>query len=354
MLMRAALVAATAVAALVPWPSSLVEYLYSQRVYPGWSRIVGPISAAVPVAVFDLLCIGIVLWAVRAAWRILTPRTGGRIGALLRAGGQTITLGCLSYLVFWAGWGLNYSRPGLEARLDFDRARITSDRVDRLAVLAVDRLNDLYAAHRAQPWPALAESAQAYRAAFEDTVTRLGVPSPPQTPTPKPTMLAFYFRWAAIDGLTSPFTHEVLVNPYVFGPERPMIVVHEWAHVAGFARESEANFVAALTCLRGDLHMQYSAWLGLLPQALTALDATRRRVVMAGLEEGPRADFAAIEGRNRESIPRVRELAWQSYDSYLKAHHVANGVANYGETLTLLLGTHSSDEWELPAVPSLR
>lgn len=354
MLMRAVLVTATAAAAFVPWPAFMVEQVYGQRAYPMWSRMVGPAVDRVPIAVFDLLCAGLILWMLRAWWRVVVPRHGGRLAALWRTASQSVTLGCALYLAFWSGWGLNYARQGLEARLDFDRARVSSERVDHLAQFAVERLNALHGAWQARPLPPLADSARAYRAAFEDTILSLGVPPPVQTPTPKPTLLAFYFRWAAIDGLTSPFTHEILVNPYVFAPERPMIVVHEWAHVAGFARESDANFVAALVCLRGDLQMQYSAWLALLPQALPSLPAERRRELMAKLAEGPRADFAAVAARARLAIPAVREFAWRSYDSYLKANHVPSGVANYGETLTLLLGTRASDDWDLPAVPPQR
>ena len=34
--------------------------------------------------------------------------------------------------------------------------------------------------------------------------------------------------------------------------ERPFVIAHEWAHLAGYADESEANFVAWLTCRRAD------------------------------------------------------------------------------------------------------
>ncbi len=354
MVMRAVLVTATAVAAFVPWPAFIVEQVYGQRAYPMWSRMVGSVVDHVPIALFDVLCACVALWLVRAWWRVVVPRQGGRLSALWRTSGQTVTLGCALYLAFWGGWGLNYARRGLEVKLDFDRARVRPERVDHLAQAAVDRLNALHGSWQAQPLPSLPDSAHAYRAAFEHTVVDLGVRPPVQTPSPKPTVLAFYFRWAAIDGLTSPFTHEILVNPYVFPPERPMIVVHEWAHVAGFARESDANFVAALVCLRGDLQMQYSAWLALLPQALPSLPAARRRALMATLDEGPRADFAAVEARARFAIPTLREFAWRSYDSYLKANHVPTGIANYGETIALLLGTHASDDWDLPSVPRPR
>ena len=52
--------------------------------------------------------------------------------------------------------------------------------------------------------------------------------------------------------MTDPFFLEVIVNPDVLPIERPFVVAHEWAHLAGYADESEANFVAWLTCAHGD------------------------------------------------------------------------------------------------------
>lgn len=353
MFIRSLLVAAAAVAALVPWPGALVEAVYGRRLYPVVNHVVGGLSSNVPVAVFDVVTLLAIAFIVRLAGRVLSPRKGGRVGALVGGAIRLVALACALYLWFWASWGLNYSRPDLEARLDYDRGRVSAERIDAFAATAVSRLNTLSLSRRAQPWPELDESPTAYRAAFDATVTQLGVRDA-LVPAPKPTIWAFYFKWAAIDGVTSPFTHEILVNPYVLGPERPMVVVHEWAHLAGFARESEASFVAALTCLRGDLNMQYSAWLALLPDALPTLTAERRRALVAALGEGPRADYDAIAARARAVVPIVRDVAWRSYDSYLKAHHVPEGVANYDEVVRLLLGTRASDDWELPSVPRLR
>ena len=45
--------------------------------------------------------------------------------------------------------------------------------------------------------------------------------------------------------------------------ERPYVVAHEWGHIAGWARESEAGYVGWLTCMRGDDAARYSAWISL-------------------------------------------------------------------------------------------
>ena len=70
---------------------------------------------------------------------------------------------------------------------------------------------------------------------------------------PKRSLLTYYFRRAAIDGMTDPYFLEVIVNPDVLDFERPFVVAHEWAHLAGYSNEAEANFLAWLTCIKGRL-----------------------------------------------------------------------------------------------------
>ena len=46
--------------------------------------------------------------------------------------------------------------------------------------------------------------------------------------------------------MTDPFLLETLLAPDLLDVERPFVIAHEWAHLAGYADESEANFVAWL------------------------------------------------------------------------------------------------------------
>ena len=107
-----------------------------------------------------------------------------------------------------------------------------------------------------------------------------------QTGVPKRSLLGLYFRWAAIDGMTDPFFLEMIVNPDVLPVERPFVVAHEWAHLAGYAEESEANFVAWLTCAHGDARAQ-------IQRMACALRAPEQRVAARG---SPRAGRSARSG----------------------------------------------------------
>ena len=162
----------------------------------------------------------------------------------------------------------------------------------------------------------------------------------------KPTVLRWLFRWEGVDAMTNPFGLDVLRNPDLLPFERPFVAAHEWAHLAGFANEAEANFIGWLTCLHGDARSQYSGWLFLYWQVRGELPAGEREALARALAPGTKADLDAIEARVRRGlVPVLQQAGWAAYDQYLKANRVESGVRSYGEVLTLVLRTRFDDRW---------
>ena len=93
----------------------------------------------------------------------------------------------------------------------------------------------------------------------------------------KHSVIGPYFRWASVDGMIDPFALEVLANPDLLPVETPFVAAHEWAHLGGYADESEASFVGWLTCLRAGEAAQYSAWLFLYWEISSVVPARRSR-----------------------------------------------------------------------------
>ena len=89
--------------------------------------------------------------------------------------------------------------------------------------------------------------------------------------------------------MTSPFFLETLVASNLLPFERPGVIAHEWGHLAGFARESEASFFGLLVCLHGNDAAQYSAWLDIFVRTLGARHRDDRRAVLAALPAAVRA-----------------------------------------------------------------
>jgi len=350
--LRPLVVAAAVLLAVAPLPAAWIEELYSRGLYLAIQNALTPLTGAAPVALFDLLlaalCAGI-------AWRwwasIRRAGRGGRLRAALRASWDTAALLAAVYLVFLLVWGFNYRREPLGAALGFDAARVTPQAVAALAGESVERLNALHApAHRAS-WSSLDGMPDRLGVAFERVQRQLGIAPVAAAGPPKRTLLAPYFRRAGIDGMVSPFSLEILVNGAVLPFERPYVVAHEWAHLAGYADESEASFVGWLTCLAGDDASRYSAWLYLAPQLVRHLGEEERNRVWGALEPGPANDLRAVAARTSEAVPIVRRNASRVYDQYLRANRVESGVASYGKVVDLVLGTRAWWDAPLPDSP---
>lgn len=338
--MRLLLIGLAVTLAVVPIPQVWVETVYSRSVYLSLQNLLTPISSLIPVALFDLLLaaavVGLPWWWIRRL-RGATPQTRWRMVWQLSLNTMTLTAGV--YLVFLLVWGFNYRREPLTAKLDYEPQRVSSQALTLLASEAVERLNGLYAEAHAQTWRELEELPTELGPAFTQVQQDLGVRRVAVAGLPKPTLLTPYFRRAGVDGMISPFSLEVLVNATVLPFERPFVVAHEWAHLAGYANESEASFVGWLTCLSGDAAARYSGWVFLFPHLLRHVDAAQQEELWRELESGPTDDLRAVFERVSQAVPVVRNSANRVYDRYLRANRVEAGIASYGAVVNLVLGS---------------
>jgi len=339
---RAVPVALALLAASVPWPRSWVEREYSDRFYLALQARLTPLANRVPWSLLDVLILAAATGLAVAWWRALRAAPRGR--RLVRAAGlaaTTISVAAGVYLVFLGCWGLNYQRVPLADKLQFDPAAVTRDAQRALAADAVDAVNRLYPSRAAATaWPVFGAVPFRLARAFAEAQHELGMPRAAVPGVPKRSLLQPYFSRAGVDGMVDPFMLEALVDARVLPFDRPFVLAHEWAHLAGYADESEANFIGWLTCLRSDPADQYSGWLFLFEEAMAGLPPADQRRIAARLDDGPRRDLQAERARLLADIsPWVQHVGWNVYDRYLKANRVAAGVESYRAVVRLVLGT---------------
>ena len=331
----------------VPTPAGAVERWFSTGLYPWIQRVLTPASNLVPFAVFDPLLIAAIaaslIVLVRAAREALRMR---RVTPLIQGAGRIAVGVALGYLVFLLLWGFNYRRVPMSERLAVEREAPSTDAVARLGLDAVERMNALYAEAHEHGWPEEQWRDDGLRQAFATTQRLLSDAPLAEPGRLKRTLLGPYFRWTSVDGMVNPFGLEVLANPDLLPYERPFVAAHEWAHLAGYADESEANFVGWLTCIRAGVPAQYSGWLYLFWQVNGEVDVNVRGRLWEAMHAGPRADVEAIITRlRRGQLPWLRTAGWAVYDQYLKANRVESGVRSYGAVVTLILRARFEDGW---------
>lgn len=327
--------------ALLPAPGWLVDGVYGRHVYPVVQSIATAITNLAPFAVLDALIVAAAILVVFRGVRLWTVvHRSGALAALWEALRRIVRAVAVVIIVFLGMWGCNYRRMplarslagGAPAPITVASLETTIVDVNALAVRVRPSMT-------AQPDLTYAEIARELPGPIDAALAELGQPELARAGRPKfSILLTPFFTWAGVNGMVDPVALESLVHPDLLPFERPFVLAHEWAHLAGRADEAEASAVGWLACMKGEPRLAYSASLYLITEAWGALPPEGRRRAYAGLDPGVREDLSAIARRvQRDQRPRIEHAATQVYNQYLHANRVPDGIASYSRALTLIL-----------------
>lgn len=337
------LIAVAVLLALWHPPAAWVETRYVNGFYLYLDAIVRAFTDRVPFAIGDLLLLLVVVSLIVALVRAARAPSG-RGRKLAVVGLRAVAGLALIFLWFKAFWGLNYDRIPVA-----DKVEIRTSAVDRQSVTALaNRTARMLVANAAEAHRAAVTDAElhdAMRTSFEAAILRLGDGRGLSVPAVKPTIFDAMLGSTGDSGFMNPWTHEVNLYSGQLFFERPSTFAHEWAHVAGFADESEANYIAVLTCINSPLALaRYSGWLLVwfnLPSNVHVTTRVTHQVV---------ADIEAIKERYARQVkPGVARAQQAAYGSYLKANRVAEGINSYHMFIRWMTGAQY-DRDGLPVV----
>ena len=330
----------------IRFPAGWVENVYSTGVYPHLAACVKSLTRWSPVPLLDVLLVttaaGLPAWWIR---KIRAAGAGRKWLAAGQAAFGTLTLAAGLVCAFELLWGLNYQRLPLTAKLDWDSKRATQQAALVLSWSAIEHLNAEVGAARGQPMPAPERWRAALERSFQQVVRELGHGPSFSGVAPRTSILNPLLGAEGVDGFMSPFGYEVILEDSVLPFETPFLLAHEWSYVAGFADESEANFIGILACLRSDIPaVRYSGWLNLYfylpkrsPNAAEEWPELSPRVV---------SDINEIQARVRKRYkPAVANAQARIYDRFLKANRVPSGIGSYSLVTRLILGTRFEGNW---------
>jgi hypothetical protein len=311
-----------------------IETAYANGAYPVWEHVAFAITHVLPWSLGDVAAL---IGIVAIVWRVVRFARAGRGKKTPRALGLLAldVAAILGVYAIWfeLSWGWNYARAPIEDRVAFDASQVTAKAADLTRDRAIAEMNKLAIQAHALSIDDLDLSA--LHATWLEAVQRVGDRWQPQVGEPKPTIADPFMEATGTSGFINPLTLNVQLASDVLWFERPFALAHEWSHVAAYAREDEANYLAILTCIRSsDRRVQYSGWLELflyLPPKAHYTKKTFSPFVWA--------DFEAMRKRDAHHINvLLSHWTWNTYNAYLKTNHVASGVYNYNEVSRLILG----------------
>ena len=148
-----------------------------------------------------------------------------------------------------------------------------------------------------------------------------------------------------LTGVYVPFTMEANVNVDVPEYSIASTMCHELAHLRGFIREDEANYIAYLACMASDNpELQYSGLMEALiltGNALYGKNPDLYYEIRAGYNEGVNRDLAANSAYWAQfHNTKISNTTEKLNDTYLKANNQADGVQSYGRMVDLLLAEY--------------
>lgn len=328
------------------WPER-TEELFARGLHPHLVRVVSapwrwlPFSAAeglLVAAVFALVWrSGRALLAWRAGRR--TPRN---LGAHALA--QVLALAGVSLAAFELSFGLNHARLPFAVSAGLDVRPTDVSRLHELALLLAQQAGEergLIDTHGGDPFQLSNEGdadprlVEAYARATDRYPALAGA-----RPLVRMATFSPLFSAAGLTGVYSPFTGEAHVNRETPAPTLPFAACHEVAHLRGFAREDEANFIAFLVCrLADDPAWRYSGTLTALMHVLNALAAAAPDRWLAAVEELPvdvRSDIDDVYRFWNRQRSALTTLVEHTNDTYLRSQGQESGLASYGLVVDLL------------------
>ena len=164
-------------------------------------------------------------------------------------------------------------------------------------------------------------------------------------PKPKRVLFSAVMSKTELTGVYVPFTMEANVNVDIPDYSIASTMCHELAHLRGFIREDEANYISYLACLASDsLEVQYSGLMEALILSGNALYSKNPDLyyeVRATYDDGVNRDLAANSAYwAKFHDTKISNTTEKLNDTYLKANNQSDGVQSYGRMVDLLLAEY--------------
>ena len=318
-----------------PPPAAWLDRVYGSGVYPVVAGALVPLTGSAPFPVTPVVLAALLVWpalSVALGQRRRDAWAWPRVWRWLWRGALTAAT---LYALFIVLWGANYGRTPIETRLGLSATPPTPAETLALANnLSILLRQDVNAP---EDWTtdlsAGLESLQTLAQGLEHhpvTLPRFVKHTPP----------GFLILTGRATGITVPWTLEAYVDRALPYPIALGTALHESSHVAGYAGEAEADFVAALAGLTAkNRSVRYGAALLVFLRAAQTLPPERYAALFKTLPAKTQADITAYSlAYSRYSAPNlVTLLQARFYDSYLRTQRVGAGIADYDRALTLLL-----------------
>lgn len=345
---------------LVKTNSSIAEYIFARSIYHYISQGLSYFSSLLPFSLAEILLYLIIVLAVFFPIRFLVKLAGAKKKRLI-----VLKHGLLNFLCIFSVFlflfvmlcGTNYYRQDFAKIIGLDVGGSSEQDLIALCTSLAEKANTtreicdsqdengVFKLHSLPYESKRAKMAMNALGSKYDVLKRY-------YGTPKPIQLSKYMSYTGITGIFIPFTMEANINKDIEDFNIPENMCHELAHMAGFMKEDEANFIAYLACVNsGFPEFVYSGIMSAFIYSANALYEENSQAwleVYGGLSEEVLRDLEA----NREywigfedSVvgKKTASVSAAVNNTYLKMNGQEDGVKSYGGMVDLLLAEYKEE-----------
>ncbi len=240
-------------------------------------------------------------------------------------------------IFFYVGWGYNYNQENLSSRLELVPPVIDSTYISEAFLAQTELLYALKDSMTGQTSKYFFIE-NGIRDHQEIVLKKWNIPTHGKVRVRYlwPGFL-LHFRTS---GIFIPHASEGHIDGGLYVKQHPFTMAHEMSHGYGITDESEANFVAYMTCLQSDkLHIVYSAELAYwryLARYYRSFHPETWSQVYNELDARLIQDLNLISkhiSKYKDWMPKYRDVI---YDGYLKTHGVKAGIRSYDQMILLI------------------
>ena len=316
-------------------PSTAWGDYYATHIYPGLSAALSRLASPFRFSLTEIVVVAAILAAVWILVRAIRRHKPWWRCVLGEAG---LLLGVVAWL--YLGWGFNYFRSSI-----FERAETTPMPYEEADFMA---FMETFAHELNENWcdvetldPAAVEAD--IKAWYGTVPAEFGLCQPRSWQHPKRQLFNRLYSAVGVLGFIGPAFDEMHVNHDVSTNEYPFLFAHEYSHVLGVSNEAEANFWAFEACRASDdPAIRYSAWYMLLRHTAGNIRSLMGREAYQAWADTLIPEVYAdweLDQIHWEGLrwPWLSRIQHSFYDFFLRSNRIAEGTANYGQVLRLVL-----------------
>ncbi len=318
-----------------------IERFYSNGIFIYTSKVLRYVFGWLPFSFGDLLyCVLIIILLRFLIQKVF--RKDIKWKNVLIDMGATLSI---VYACFHLLWGMNYYRMPLHEILKIDDEYTESELIS-VSKKLIAHSNSLHQQLETNDSLAI-QIPYSKEEVFEKTIPayeQLNGMFPTLRYHPKSiktSLLSTPLTYMGFSGYLNPITNEAQVNGLILNYKAPTTSCHEEAHQLGFAKENEANFIAALTTMNyDDLYFKYSGATFALKFCLNDLYLRNEEKAICLIEElrpGVRANYREVNEFWESYENPLEPIFKGTYDKYLKANNQPDGMDTYSYVVALLV-----------------